>query len=309
MSDTAAGSAEPTPADASPADATRAALEDLLDLLDLQRTDDDADTFRGKGSGFDEFGLYGGHVLAQAVVAAQRTTDRRAGQERLLNSVHAVFLRGGDGMADVDYTVERVRDGRAFCTRRTQAHQFDRLIFELMATFHVPETGRVSIDCPMPEGVAPPESLPTYQECIAQVGPIFGEQWSYMTRPVEYRLAHAPWAPTGPSPRGGIDYWFRVPRRLPDDPAVHEAVIAYMSDDCLADNVIVPYGVTWLDEGIHVVSLDHAMWFHAPARADEWIYCEQRPLTAGGNRGTAQARFWQHGRLVATAVQEALARL
>ncbi len=281
------------------------ALDELLDLLDLQQNDDGSDTFRGKGSGFDEFGLYGGHVLAQAVVAAQRTVD----DDRPMNSVHAVFLRGGDGLAEVDYRVDRVRDGRSFCTRRSQAFQSDRLIFELTATFHVPETGKVDIATPMPPEVPPPESLPTYQECIAAVGPIFGEQWSYMTRPVEYRLAHAPWAPTGPSPRGGIDYWFRAPRRLPDDPAIHEAIIAYMSDDCLADNVIVPYGVTWLDSNVQVVSLDHAMWFHEPARADEWIYCEQRPLAARSNRGTAEARFWQNGRLVATAVQEALARL
>lgn len=285
--------------------AVDAALDELLDLLDLQHNGENTDNFRGKGSGFDEFGLYGGHVLAQAVVAAQRTVE----EGRLMNSVHAVFLRGGDGMAEVDYTVDRVRDGRAFCTRRTQAHQFDRLIFELMATFHVPETGKVDIECPLPDEVASPETLPTYQECIAEVGPIFGEQWSYMTRPVEYRVAYAPWAPTGVSPRGGIDYWFRTPRQLADDPAIHEAILAYMSDDCLADNVIVPYGVTWLDSEVQVVSLDHAMWFHAPARADEWIYCEQRPLMARGNRGTAEARFWQNGRLVATAVQEALARL
>jgi len=281
------------------------ALDELLDLLDLQQNDNGSDTFRGKGSGFDEFGLYGGHVLAQAVVAAQRTVD----DDRPMNSVHAVFLRGGDGLAEVDYRVDRVRDGRSFCTRRSQAFQSDRLIFELTATFHVPETGKVDIATPMSPEVPAPESLPTYQECIAQVGPIFGEQWSYMTRPVEYRVAYAPWAPTGPSPRGGIDYWFRAPRRLPDDPAIHEAIIAYMSDDCLADNVIVPYGVTWLDSEVQVVSLDHAMWFHEPVRADEWVYCEQRPLAAASNRGTAEARFWQNGRLVATAVQEALARL
>ena len=159
--------------------AVDAALDELLDQLDLQHNGDGADTFRGKGSGFDEFGLYGGHVLAQAVVAAQRTVE----EGRLMNSVHAVFLRGGDGMAEVDYTVDRVRDGRAFCSRRAQAHQFDRLIFELMATFHVPETGKVDIECPLPDDAPPPESLPTYQECIAEVGPIFGEQWSYMTRP------------------------------------------------------------------------------------------------------------------------------
>ncbi len=281
------------------------ALDELLDLLDLQQNDNGSDTFRGKGSGFDEFGLYGGHVLAQAVVAAQRTVD----DDRPMNSVHAVFLRGGDGLAEVDYRVDRVRDGRSFCTRRSQAFQSDRLIFELTATFHVPETGKVDIATPMSPDVPPPTSVPTYQECIAQVGPIFGEQWSYMTRPVEHRLVHAPWAPSGPSPRGGIDYWFRAPRRLPDDPAIHEAIIAYMSDDCLADNVIVPYGVTWLDSEVQVVSLDHAMWFHEPARADEWIYCEQRPLAARSNRGTAEARFWQNGRLVATALQEALARL
>lgn len=284
---------------------THSALEELLELLDLEQRDTTADVFTGKGSGYDDFGLYGGHMLGQATAAAHRTIE----PGRLLNSVHAFFLRGGDGMATVDYEVEHVRDGRSFCTRRVQAHQHERLIFDLTASFHVPEDGRADIACDVPTDLAPPESLPTYQECIAEVGPIFGERWSYLTRPVEYRIAHAPWAPTGPSPRGGIDFWFRAPRPLPDDPAIHASVMAYMSDDCISDNVLVPFGITWSADGTQVVSLDHAMWFHEPARADEWIYVEQRPLVAGGNRGTAEARFWQDGRLVATAVQEALARI
>ncbi|HCB33709.1 MAG TPA: acyl-CoA thioesterase II [Acidimicrobiaceae bacterium] len=324
-----------TAGDASGATATGAALDALLDLLDVRPAPageaaqaftgagEEAQTFTGAGAGHDEYGLYGGHTMGQAVVAAARTV----GDERRLNSLHAYFLRGGDGTAPVDYAVETVRDGRAFATRRVRATQrpagdraggeaageaaageIGRRIIELAASFHTPETGSAEMSVPAPAGLADPETLPTFHECIAEVGPIFGEHWSNDPRPVDYRLAHAPWAPSGPSERGGIDFWFRAPHRMPDDPVMHAAVLVYMSDDCIADNVTVPYGRTWGSPGTHVVSLDHAMWVHRPVRVDEWVYVEQWPLVATGARGTSEARFWQDGRLVATALQEALAR-
>ncbi len=277
-------------------------VDELLDILDLAPAGHDR--FTGSGSGRVEFGLFGGHQLAQSVVAAQRSVE----PGRLLHSVHAHFLRGGDGAAAVDYTVERVRDGRAFCTRRVTGEQSGKAIFQLTASFHVPEEGNGLISPSMPEGLAAPETLPSFADCIAEVGPIFGEEWSLHDRPVDYRIAHAPWAPTGPSPRGGIDYWFRVNRAVSDEPGLHEAVLAYMSDDCLADVVLVPYGKTWGSEGVMMVSLDHSMWFHQPARADEWIYVEQWPDIATGARGLAHSRMWQDGKLVASCAQEALVR-
>lgn len=282
--------------------------------------------FTGVGSGHDEYGLYGGHMLGQGVAAACATTA----DDKPIHSFHAYFLRGGDGTGQVDYDVEAVRDGRSFCTRRAVARQPSRWpvdgaaeatagttadsgagkrIFELTASFHSPEQGKAVIEAEFPSGLADPESLPTFAECMADVGPIFGEQWSNTPKPVEYRMAHAPWAPTGPSPRGGIDYWFHTHRPLPDDRDLHAAVLAYMSDDCISDNVLVPFGVTWNAPDTLVVSLDHTMWFHRPFRADAWVYVEQWPLVATAARGTAKARFWQDGLLVATAVQEALARI
>lgn len=278
------------------------ALDDLLAVLDLADAGDDR--FIGRSSGHTEFGLYGGHQMGQSTAAALRTVDG----ERLLHSLHCHFLRGGDGTQDVEYVVDRVRDGRAFCTRRVTGRQNDKDIFQLTASFHTPEAGNGNLSPEAPAGLAAPETLPTYAECIAEVGPIFGDEWSYWDRPTEYRIAHAPWAPTGPSARGGIDFWFKTPRNIGDDQAVHDSIIAYVSDDCLADVVLVPYGKTWGSEGTMMVSLDHAMWFHQPARADEWIYVEQWPDIGAGARGLAHSRMWQDGRLIASCAQEALVR-
>ncbi|MDG2113014.1 MAG: thioesterase family protein, partial [Actinomycetota bacterium] len=181
-------------------------------------------------------------------------------------------------------------------------------IFRLTASFHSPEEGNGLISPDAPTGLVAPESLPTFADCIAEVGPIYGDEWSLGERPTEYRIAHAPWAPTGPSERGGIDYWFKTPRPVNDEAALHEGVMAYMSDDCLADVVLVPYGRTWGSEGTMMVSLDHSMWFHQPARVDEWIYVEQWPDVATGARGLAHSRMWQDGKLVVSCAQEALVR-
>ena len=278
------------------------ALEDLLTILDLEEAGDDL--FVGAGSGHTDFGLYGGHQMGQSLAAAVRTVE----EERRVHSLHCYFLRGGDGSATVDYEVDRVRDGRAFCTRRVTARQGGKEIFQLIASFHTPEEGIGELSPEPPAGLADPETLPTYAECIAEVGPIFGDEWSYWDRPTEYRIAHAPWAPTGPSDRGGIDFWFKTPRPISGPQGLHDAIIAYISDDCLADVVLVPYDRTWGSEGTLMVSLDHAMWFHQPARVDEWIYVEQWPAIGAGARGLAHSRMWQDGKLVASCGQEALVR-
>ena len=277
-------------------------IDDLIDLLSLSQEGEA--TYVGRGSGHEGYGLFGGHQLAQAIVSAYRSVD----SERRLHSVHGFFLRGGDGKKSVSYDVEKIRDGRAFCQRRVAALQDAKQIFDLTASFHTPEPGPGVIAPTPPRDNEPPEGLPTFEECMQQVGPIFGEEWSEGPRPVEYRIESAPWAPNGPSEQGGINFWFRSRRRLADDPEIHAGILAYMSDDCVADTLLVPYGRTWGTEGTMLVSLDHSMWFHAQARADEWIYVEQWPVAAAGARGLAQARMWQNGQLVASVAQEALTR-
>tara|TARA_Y100000994_G_scaffold45410_2_gene35649 strand:- start:1013 stop:1861 length:849 start_codon:yes stop_codon:yes gene_type:complete len=277
-------------------------IDDLLDVLDL--TELGPSSFNGQSSGHGDYGLFGGHQLAQAIIGACKSVA----DERLLHSIHAFFLRGGDGHADIRYDVQSVREGRAFCQRRVTGIQQEKQIIDLTASFHLPEQGPTEIIPEAPRGNEPPSGLPTFEECIEEVGPIFGEEWSQGLRPVEYRIEHAPWSPSGPSPQGGINFWFRSRKDLPADPNIHSAILAYMSDDCLCDTLLVPYGRTWGSEGTMLVSLDHSMWFHAEAKADRWIYVEQWPVTSAGARGLAQGRMWQDGKLVASMSQEALVR-
>ena len=304
------------------------ALQDLLDVRPVEGTASSSvasTTFRGDSAGLEGMALFGGHLLGQAVASAckaveqqeQQEVAQQAGQEpgkqSRLHSLHSYFLLPGDGLLPVNYEVSEIRSGRSFCSRRVLARQGEgadaKQIFDMTASFHKPEQGRYEpMSVPAPTGLADPTSLPTFQDCIDELGPIFGEHWSHYPRPVEYRVARAPWLPVGASPQQGIDFWFRVQHQLPDDPTTHTALLAYMSDDCLSDNVGVPYGITAGTEDIMMVSLDHSMWFHQPVRADEWVFVQQWPLVAYGARGTAQAYFWQDGRLVATAVQEALTR-
>jgi acyl-CoA thioesterase II len=262
-------------------------------------------SYQGCASGQVEFGLYGGHLLGQAVAATQQTVEA----ERMLHSIHGYFLRGGDGQQPIEYEVELVRDGRSFCTRRAVARQGDRVLFELMASFHNPETGSGEMAEPMPTGVPGPHECPSFEECIAKVGPIFGDEWSTTPKGFETRFVHAPWAPTGPSADNGIDYWFKVTDALPDVPGIDEAVLAYVSDDSISDNTMVPFGKNWGGEGTTLASLDHSMWFHRPAKVTDWLYVRQRPINVGGNRGLSEMRVWNlKGELVTSASQEGLLR-
>jgi acyl-CoA thioesterase-2 len=271
--------------------------------LDLQAIDDLR--FEGCASGQVDFGLYGGHLLGQGVAAVHRTVE--AGRQ--LHSVHAYFLRGGDGQQPVEYVVELVRDGRAFCTRRAVAWQNGKPIFELLASFHSPEEGSGEYAAEMPTDAGDPETSPTFDEVIDEVGPVFGDEWSTTPKGFEVRIVHAPWAPSGGSVDGGIDYWFRVTDPLPEVPGVHEAVLAYVSDDSIADNTLAPFGRLWGGDGVVLASLDHAMWFHRPADTTEWMFASQRPVSVSGSRGLAEMKIWsQSGLLVASAAQEALVR-
>ncbi len=293
--------------------ASNAAPSDLGSLKALLNVRPDQDgAFMGDPAGLGGMALFGGHLLGQAVAAACKSVQQQS-PESQMHSLHSYFLLPGDGLLPIKYDVSVIRQGRSFCSRRVLATQGEGAdaaqVFDLTASFHKPEQARYEpMSVSAPTGLADPQTLPTFQDCIDELGPIFGEHWSHYPRPVEYRVARAPWLPTGASDKQGIDFWFRVEQPLPDEPAIHTALLAYMSDDCLSDNVGVPYGITAGTDDIMMVSLDHSMWFHQPVRVDEWVFVEQWPLVAYGARGTAQAYFWQDGRLVATAVQEALTR-
>ena len=286
-----------------------AALDDLVALLTPERLDEGR--YRALASvddGWDN--VYGGHFLGQAtaVAAASVSDDRR------VNSLHGYFLRAGKAGQPIDYAVEVVRDGRSFSTRRITASQGGGPAnFELLVSFAVPEPGKTLDPAPPADlgDVAAPLSLPRYQELMASFDtPPLPADWALKDRGLDLRIVNAPWSPNGPSANSGIRYWARADGELPQDPGLHAAIFAYLSDDSISDNVLVPFGVTWACADVLCVSLDHALWMHRPFRMDDWHFVDQEPIVAGGGRGLAHARVWTAGgELVASFTQEALMRV
>jgi acyl-CoA thioesterase-2 len=285
-----------------------AAVDQLVSLLTLEPIAEGR--FRGAPpfpDGWDA--IYGGHFLGQATAAACATVP----PDKRLHSLHAYFLRAGIAAEPLHYDVVVVRDGRSFCTRRVVAHQSKGAAFELTASFSGAEQGP-TIAAARPADFADlpgPESLPTYQEVMASHDPMpLPAEWALGDRGLDLRLVNAPWATAGPSAASGIRYWCRTHSTLPDDPGLHAAIFAYLSDDSISDNVLVPFGVTWSTPDTMVVSLDHALWFHRPFRMDEWHFVEQRPVVASGGRGLAHGEvFDRSGTMVASFTQEALMRI
>ena len=280
-------------------------LTDLINILSPQLIA--RDKFRGQGSSNDGApGTYGGHLLGQATAAALTTV----GDDRAVHSIHAYFLRGGTPGEPIDYEVERVRDGAAFSVRKVKASQKGRTAFELTASFTVPSDGKeIPTESPSDFAELPePESLPTYRELMESHDPIpLPEDWAMRDYGIDMRVVNAPWTANGPSVAGGIRIWIKANGRAPDDPRLHAAMLAYQSDESLADNLLIPFGVTWGSQGVFAVSLDHAMWFHRPIDLNQWHFVEQWPITATHSRGVATGRVWSRGKkLVASFTQEVL---
>ncbi len=277
-------------------------LEELIGVLDLERIE--ADLFRGRQPAVSLQRVFGGQVAAQALVAAARTVP----PDRPVHSLHAYFLRPGDPSIPIVYEVDRIRDGRSFTTRRVVAVQHGKAIFNLQASFHVVEEG-ISHQDPMPD-VARPETLPQVQEQLAELQGPFGE-WMRRPRPVDLRYVNEPpvLARHTPDPGDRTTVWMRAAGDLPDDPVLHVCLVAYASDISLLETAVRPHGLSWGTGEIVGASLDHAMWFHAPFRADRWwLYDQQSPWTGAG-RGLARGGIWaEDGRRVASVVQEGLVR-
>jgi acyl-CoA thioesterase-2 len=262
--------------------ATPTPLDTLIELLDLERIEDNI--FRGTQPNEERQRVFGGQVAGQALVAAGRTVA----DDRHVHSLHAYFLRPGDPTVPIVYDVDRIRDGRSFTTRRVVAIQHGRAIFNLAASFQVAEPG-VEHQMPMP-AVPDPEELPELD-------------WPWQ-RGIELRFV--PGQRDQPVQR----LWMRANGTLPDDPLLHVCVVAYASDMTLLDPVVLAHRLDWENPDLMVASLDHAMWFHQPFRADEWLLYDQESPAAGGARGLGVGRiFRRDGALAVSVVQEGLIRV
>jgi acyl-CoA thioesterase-2 len=276
------------------------AVDDLVKLLDLEPIE--VNIFRGVSPDEDRQRIFGGQVAGQALVAAARTVD----PDRRVHSLHAYFLRAGDPRVPVLYEVDRLRDGGSFATRRVAAIQHGKVIFNLSASFQLPEEG-YDHAFTMPD-VPAPDELPTMRERLARAG-VDLAPWMDRPRPIDIR--HVDWvepdADRPGEPRQNV--WLRADGRLPDDPILHMIVLTYASDMTLLDTATLPHGGSWFDPTLFMASLDHAMWFHRPFRADDWLLYAQDSPNATGGRGLSRGLvFTREGTLVATVMQEGLIR-
>lgn len=279
-------------------------LDRLVNLLDLERIEENI--YRGTSPKSSPIRVFGGQVAGQALVAAVRTVP----PQRRVHSLHAYFIRGGDPAIPIVYEVDRIRDGRSFTTRRVVGVQRGQAIFALSASFQVGEQGIEHADEPMPQ-VPGPEELPSLAERIAPYRDKFGP-WGRVPRPIDIRYVDdPPWVSRESGPREARSRaWMRADGVLPDDDAIHVCVLAYASDMTLLDSVLARHGLAWGLDKVLGASLDHAMWFHRPFRADEWVLYDCTSPTAYGSRGLAIGRFFAtDGRLIATVVQEGLLRV
>ncbi|TVZ07126.1 acyl-CoA thioesterase II [Trebonia kvetii] len=283
------------------------ALDQLLDLLDLEQIE--VNIFRGRSPDETVQRVFGGQVAGQALVAAGRTVP----EDRPVHSLHAYFIRPGDPSVPLIYTVDRMRDGRTFATRRVTAIQHGKPIFALSASFHHPEAGLEHAD-PMPAVPSPEELRPNAERLAEALGtplPPFVRDSPIDLRSVGPLSAEVS---RDPSLRGqgkhGNFVWLRMTEKLPDDPLLHVCLMTYVSDLTLLETVLLEHDVSWLDGTIASASLDHAMWFHRPFRADSWLlYAQESPIAAAG-RGLARGQvFTAEGELVVSVVQEGLIRI
>ena len=276
------------------------AVDDLVEVLDLEPIE--VNIFRGVSPDEDRQRIFGGQVAGQALVAAARTVE----PDRQVHSLHAYFLRAGDPQVPVLYEVERLRDGGSFTTRRVAAIQHGKVIFNMSASFQVPEEG-LDHAVPMPD-VPAPDSLATMRERVAEAG-IETAPWFDRPRPIDIRHVDWPGADGIRSTEPHQNVWFRADGRLPDDPILHTIVLTYASDMTLLDTATRPHGRNWFDPSMFMASLDHAMWFHRPFRADAWLLYAQDSPNATGGRGLSRGLvFTEDGTLVATVMQEGLIR-
>ncbi|HWM16971.1 MAG TPA: acyl-CoA thioesterase II [Microbacterium sp.] len=278
----------------------------MLAVLDLSQSGarTTEDIFTGVSQRMPLGRVFGGQVLAQSIVAAERTIA----DERSVHSMHGYFLRPGDASMGITFAVDRIHDGRSFSTRRTQAFQEGVPIFSMIASFQDDDTG-IDHHEPMPAGVPEPEDLPDLEAHLAGLHPM--SKRLFTDRPIDLRHVPSPiyLAVDGErAPRQAV--WMRTRRRIPDDPHIHRAALAYLSDLTIQEAILRAHGVPWATPGLKVASLDHAMWWHRPGRVDDWMLYVQESPNARGGRGLATGRIYSRdGMLVASVAQEITVRV
>lgn len=282
-----------------------AAVQDLLDLLDLETLD--VNLFRGSSPQVGWQRVFGGQVIGQALVAAVRTVD--AG--RPPHSMHAYFILPGDPKVPIIYDVDRIRDGKSFTTRRVTARQHGHPIFSMLVSFHPDEPG-LDHQVPMPD-VPPPEALPNESEMRKALLPTMPDpvrRYYERDRPIELRPVEYDRYSGRKYPDGTFHLWIKTTGRLPDVPAIHQCVLAYASDMTLLDAALIRHGRTLFEPEFMAASLDHALWLHRPFRADDWLLYAQDSPNLHGSRGLSRGLiFTRDGTLVASVAQEGLVRI
>ncbi|AUI52687.1 acyl-CoA thioesterase [Arthrobacter crystallopoietes] len=282
-----------------------AALLQLLDLSDADGANTDEEIFVGISEPQPHGRVFGGQVLAQSILAAVRTVD----EARQIHSMHGYFLRPGDANAPITFGVQKLRDGRSFSARRTHAYQNGVPILSMIASFQVPADG-VDHHEPFPEGIPDPESLPSTADLLSEFEHPIAQQWAY-ERPFDIRHVQSPLYLRAEGEREPTNaVWMKSKGPLPDDLNLHRAALAYASDYTLLEPILRRHGIAWISPGIKFASLDHAMWWHRPFRADEWLLYVQNSPSASGARGLGVGRvFSRSGELVATVAQEGMMRI
>lgn len=279
-------------------------LPELINILDLQQTG--PQEFVGQNLFIGSPNVYGGQVLAQAISAAHNTTD----PNKILHSIHSYFISPGDNDVPIHYAVEKVKDGKVFQTRRVVAKQNNREIFILSASFQNMEEG-IEHQAVMPN-VARPESLTSFSDLFAEFAEkfrieprgIFSPNGPFIFHPVEH------YDPFNPKKRAPINHtWFKTNGSLGDKQTLHQEILAYASDFNLLITALLPHGLSFFTTPMQIASLDHAMWFHRPARLDDWLLYVVESTNANASRAFCTGKiFAKDGILVASTAQEGLIR-
>lgn len=279
----------------------------MLTALDLDNANGARtreDIFTGPSQWMPHGRVFGGQVLAQSLVAANRTVE-----DRTVHSLHGYFLRPGDINLPITFSVDRLRDGRSFSTRRVQAYQKGEPIFSMIASYQVSDPG-LEHQAEFPKDIPAPETLPSAAELIGENPHPVAQYWA-KARPFDMRHVGSPiYFSVEGEPVAHQAVWLKALGRLPNDPALHTAALAYASDYSILESIYRAHGIAWSHPGLKSASLDHAMWFHRQPKVDEWMLYVQESPSAQGGRGLALGRiFSRDGQLVATVAQEGMVRV
>jgi acyl-CoA thioesterase-2 len=278
----------------------------MLAVLDLAQSGarTTEDIFTGVSQKMPLGRVYGGQVLAQSIVAAERTIP----DGRSVHSMHGYFLRPGDASKGITFSVDRIHDGRSFSTRRTQAFQEGVPIFSMIASFQETDPG-IEHQTDLPTGLPAPEELPDLEDHLAGLHPM--SKRLFTDRPIDLRHFPSPiYLSVDGEHVARQAVWMRTRRAIPDDPRLHRAALAYLSDLTIQESILRAHGVSWATPGLKVASLDHAMWWHRPGRVDDWMLYVQESPSARGGRGLATGRIYSRdGMLLASVAQEIMVRV